>query len=374
MRKLQRVPLWYFAGAIVGDRSHQEFYQAAVSALKETGKVWSEHVAYPDVQAWESKQNDNVFLRDFRGLRSSKGLVADISMPTTGGGGELEFALNTDIPVCCVYLAGEEAQTRNIRPSPYVLHRATSGTAPNLTVQPYENKEQLEKIVREFAQQELKARPLLAGAYFVLEGPDGAGKTTQWKLVLEHLKQQGYDVLSVREPGGTLLGEEVRNILLNKNVQMTPYAELFLFSSARVQLFEESILPAMHAGKLAVSDRNFLSTNCYQGGGRGMNRSVLHVLNTLATKHTDPDYCLVLDAPGGVLDRRKGSLPKDRIEKEGAGFHDRVRQAYKDFCCELPNAELISIMDGDRELTVDELFQTVKSRIDTFLKDNFREA
>ncbi len=367
MKRLKRIPNFYFTGAItVVDESQRQFYRAAINVLKEFGRVPSEHVGYENSLEWwkANMQGVNARKYDGKGLKKSIALVADITTPTTGGGAEIAEMLAVGVPVQCVYRKG-------VGVSKYITEWAE--TAKNLSIELYESVEQLENIVRSFASRVLKEAYMPAGAYFVLEGIDGCGKTTQARLLTSSLQQQGYNTLLIREPGGTQVGERIRAILLDPELKkMSKAAELFLFQTARAELVHEVIRPSLDAGLILVGDRNYLSTIAYQGGGRGFNLDGLNIMNSLAMQRIRPDLALIIEIPLEVSRSRLG-VSKDRIEKEGQEFQQRVLEAYKIFAEEEPNTISIPAVVDGRPLDVEKMHQSIKERVDAYLNENFKE-
>jgi dTMP kinase len=177
------------------------------------------------------------------------------------------------------------------------------------------------------------------------EGLDCSGKTTQAKLLVEHLEniqKSETDLASellprtsrlifVREPGGTDLSERIRAILLDKKLsRMNHVTELFLFSAARTQLVSEVIRPALERGDVVVCDRFYDSTTAYQGWGRGIDHEGVKRLNSIATSGIAPDVTFYLDIDSSEVERRKAlaGLKEDRMESSGKAFYDRVRDGY----------------------------------------------
>jgi dTMP kinase len=169
------------------------------------------------------------------------------------------------------------------------------------------------------------------GAFITLEGPDGSGKTTQAHLLVEWLRDQGHDVLLTREPGGTNIGDQIRDILHDSsNTAMDPRTEFLLYSASRAQLVSRLILPSLEAGKFVVSDRYADSSLAYQGYGRGLDLKLLHAITAFATRELKPDLTLYFDiAPGEGLQRRLLSGAEwNRMDAETLAFHQRVRAGY----------------------------------------------
>lgn len=165
------------------------------------------------------------------------------------------------------------------------------------------------------------------GLLITLEGIDGSGKTT----LIKHLQQtwQDYPLIMLREPGGTLISEKIRGLLLDvENDRITPQTEAFLYAAARSQVVETLIRPSLQAGKLVLADRYLDSTIAYQGYGRGLDLEFLHTLNRLCTGGLIPHATLLLDIDPQLGRLRRGKGAADRLEKEGYGFQVRVRQGY----------------------------------------------
>ena len=167
------------------------------------------------------------------------------------------------------------------------------------------------------------------GRLIVFEGPEGAGKTTQLRLLGEWLAAQGRTYTGVREPGGTALGNEIRRMLLEPGRAIDARAEALLFMASRAQLIAEVIQPALAQGELVLADRFFLSTYAYQVVGRGLPLEDVRAGNRLATGGLVPDLTILLTLPAAIRDARtraRGSA--DRIESAGNAFHDRVERAF----------------------------------------------
>lgn len=171
----------------------------------------------------------------------------------------------------------------------------------------------------------------MLGKFISLEGMDGAGKTTVLNLVGDWLAQQGHAVLMTREPGGTPLAEEIRQLLLTPREEaMHPDAELMLMVAARVQHVRTKIEPALAAGQWVVSDRFFDASYAYQGGGRGLDMARIARLHDWAIADFSPDLTLLLDVPVALGKARVAGRgeAQTRFEDEQMAFYERVRQAY----------------------------------------------
>jgi dTMP kinase len=186
------------------------------------------------------------------------------------------------------------------------------------------------------------------GVFITLEGIDFCGKSTQADMLVRHLKKCGHEPLFLREPGGTALSEKVREILLNRgDVDVTDRAELLLFLAARAQLVDEVIMPAIESGKIVVCDRFYDSTYAYQGFARGLSFDAIREMNTFATFGLVPNLTLLYDLAVEVAQRRGTvTVPAhDRLEKEKADFHQRVRDGYLELASHDP--ERIKVIDAE---------------------------
>jgi dTMP kinase len=170
------------------------------------------------------------------------------------------------------------------------------------------------------------------------EGIDGAGKSTQAVLLKRHLQNRGREVMTLREPGGTPVAEQIRELLLESRNDITPIGELLLFAASRAELVQQVILPALESGSDVILDRFFDSTTAYQGYGRGLDLGMLAEINRIASCGLSPDVTFYLDlTPEDALMRKfsEKSLPLafeseelDRMENSGLDFYRRVRSGY----------------------------------------------
>jgi dTMP kinase len=172
---------------------------------------------------------------------------------------------------------------------------------------------------------------IVAGAFVVVEGPDGAGKSSLVRALGARLLADGMQVLSVREPGGTPVAEAARKVALRSRHEISPAAELFLILAARADLVARVIRPALEAGQIVLADRFDLSTRAYQVAGRGLPADDVDAALRLATGGLVPDLTLVLDIPveTGRERQRRARKVQDRFEREDDAFHERVRDAYR---------------------------------------------
>lgn len=170
------------------------------------------------------------------------------------------------------------------------------------------------------------------GKLVVLEGTEGAGKTTQIRLLAERLTAAGIECVAVREPGGTPVGDAIREILLHPEQEITPATEALLFMSSRAELVAREILPSLVQGMVVLVDRFFLSTYAYQIFGRGLPEEEVRAANRLATGGLVPDITLLLDVPATEgLSRADSRGARDRMEKAEDEFHQRVAAAFRQF-------------------------------------------
>ncbi|MBM4099553.1 MAG: dTMP kinase [Planctomycetes bacterium] len=162
----------------------------------------------------------------------------------------------------------------------------------------------------------------------VFDGPDGSGKSTQFRRFADAARAAGLCVVEVREPGGTAIGEKVRAILLDPaNADMTTRTEMLLYMASRAQLYEQRIAPAIAAGSLVLADRFVSSTLAYQGTAGGLDEEEILAVGQVATGNHWPDLTVVFDVPTDIAMQRLSPL-LDRIESKGAEFHARVRAGY----------------------------------------------
>lgn len=187
------------------------------------------------------------------------------------------------------------------------------------------------------------------GLFIVLEGMEGSGKTTQIKIAEKLMRSWGYEVVTVREPGGTELGEQLRKLLLAAplEVRPTPVAEMLLLQASRSQLTDTVIKPALNEGYCVISDRYTLSTYAYQGSGRGWSVAAIKTFGYLVHPIT-PDLTLVLDLPAQLsMQRAAARGGPDRIESEGLDFFERVRRGYHDYAAQ--HSSRVKLIDASKD-------------------------
>lgn len=201
------------------------------------------------------------------------------------------------------------------------------------------------------------------------EGIDGSGKSTQARLLVEHLRSEGHSVLLVREPGGTALSERIRTLLLDPTLDIEPFAELLLFSAARTQLVTEKIRPALHAHQIVVCDRFYDSTTAYQGAGRQLETpDWLRGFHRKVTGGLVPDRTYLVDVPPATAQARRsgpaaGASEPDRMEAGGAAFYQRVAAAYNALAQEEPGR----FVRLDGEQSIEELHAQIRADLQGFM-------
>ena len=197
--------------------------------------------------------------------------------------------------------------------------------------------------------------------FITFEGIEGSGKSTQMEMAAEYLEREGREVVSVREPGGTPLGERIRALLLTKEEEVIePWSELLLYEACRAELVAKVIAPALKAGKVVLCDRFTDSTIAYQGYARGLAKEVIANLNGVAAQGLTPDMTILVDCPvevglGRALKRTAeraadGRATEDRFEQEAVAFHERVRAGFLGLAAEDPGR--VKVVDGAAEIPV----------------------
>jgi dTMP kinase len=189
----------------------------------------------------------------------------------------------------------------------------------------------------------------VAGIFITFEGIDGSGKSTQMRLLAEALRQQGLEVLTTREPGGTPLGQRLRAALLDVDEHVDPLAELLVFAADRAQHVRTVLRPAIDQGQVVFSDRYADATVAYQGAGRGFDKKLIDEIVTLATDGLTPDLTLLFDLPvaecvARTRRRHENKNTGDRLDSEDIEFHSRVRDAYLRIAAAEP--ERVRIIDA----------------------------
>lgn len=204
--------------------------------------------------------------------------------------------------------------------------------------------------------------------FITFEGIEGCGKTTQIELLYDYLKGKGLQVTKTREPGGTALGEALRQVLLQKGLAVFPLPELLLFMAIRGQHMEELIMPALSSGGIVLCDRFIDATYAYQGYGRGTDLGIIGTLNRLVTKAITPNLTVLIDCAAEVgLGRKMAhSASPDRFEVEEISFHQRIRSAYLKLAQEDPRR--FFVVDGEQGVA--EIHSIVKGKVEGLLENH----
>lgn len=197
-----------------------------------------------------------------------------------------------------------------------------------------------------------------SGRFIVLDGPDGSGKSTQAALLVERLKQGGFQSEHLRDPGRTDLGEQIRVLLLDPLREISPRAEALLFLASRAQLVEEKVRPALAEGKVVVCERFSSATIAYQGSAAGLGVEVVEKVCQFATGGLVPDITMILDlVPDEALRRIQGKL--DRLEMKGRDFHERVRLGFLQYALSHPGAVIVIDAAGAAEEVHERIWSAV---------------
>jgi dTMP kinase len=192
---------------------------------------------------------------------------------------------------------------------------------------------------------------VMKGKFITFEGSEGSGKSTHSRLLYRYLKRRGFDVVYLREPGGTKISEKIRKILLSpRNDSITAVSEMLLYMASRSQLVEEVIKPALEKGKIVICDRFLDSTLAYQGFGLGLDIEVIKYIADIVTRGIIPDLTIFLDLPikKGLKYRQS---KEDRIEKRSLAYHIRVRNGYLGLAAREPGRIKVVEVKKDRNKT-----------------------
>jgi dTMP kinase len=207
------------------------------------------------------------------------------------------------------------------------------------------------------------------GKLISFEGSEGSGKSTQLALLAAHFQKSGREVISTREPGGTEIGEQIRNIIVHnsKGDEMCAETELLLFTAARAQLVREVIAPALMKGTIVLTDRYLDSSTVYQGIGRNLAADPVAQINRFAVGNVMPDITIVIDVPTEVslarIHQRASDLP-DRIERENIDFYKKVREGYLVLAKGMPDRFVVVDGTHSQEAIAKKIWASIKERIE----------
>ena len=207
------------------------------------------------------------------------------------------------------------------------------------------------------------------GKLISFEGSEGSGKSSQIARLAARLQRMGRNVVTVREPGGTEIGEQIRNIIVHnsKGDEMCPETELLLFAASRAQLVREVIAPALMRGAIVLSDRYLDSSTVYQGIGRNLAADPVNQINRFAVGNVMPDLTIVIDVPTKVglarIHQRASDLP-DRMERENIDFYNKIREGYLVLAKGLPGRFIVVDGTKDEETTQRRIWEAVKPRLE----------
>jgi dTMP kinase len=197
------------------------------------------------------------------------------------------------------------------------------------------------------------------------EGIEGCGKSTQVDLLFDYLTRKGYNVIKTREPGGTVFGEALRDVALQKNIDVFPLSELLTIMAIRAQHVEELIMPALQDRTIVLCDRFVDASYAYQGYGRGIDLGIIETLNRLVTKGIRPNLTVLIDCAAGLGLKRKAKDDRslDRFEKESLSFHRKIRNAYLKLADE--DQRRFFVVDGKAK--VGDVHRIIKEKVESLL-------
>ena len=202
----------------------------------------------------------------------------------------------------------------------------------------------------------------MPGLFITLEGGDGSGKSTQSELLVQWLQGQGRTVVVSREPGGTELGQELRDIVLHRRGEIAPRAEALIYAADRAHNIATKVRPALERGEVVVQDRYLDSSVAYQGAGRVLGAAEVRDVSLWATESLLPDFTILLDLHEGQ-DRLADRTTYDRLEAAGEEFHARVREAYLELAAAEPQRFLVL----DARDSVDAIAEAIRARVSSLI-------
>ena len=203
--------------------------------------------------------------------------------------------------------------------------------------------------------------------FITLEGPEGSGKTTAVESAVKKLQEMGYEIVRTREPGGTPISEQIRNVILDKeNTAMDGRTEALLYAASRRQHLVEKVWPALREGKIVICDRYLDSSLAYQGGARGLGVDNILSINLFATENTWPDLTLLFDIKPEIgLARISANANREvnRLDLEKIDFHNKVRESFLDLAKRFPERFVIIDASQDRESVARDTMEAILSRL-----------
>lgn len=207
----------------------------------------------------------------------------------------------------------------------------------------------------------------MKGLFITIEGGDGSGKSTQIKLLYEFLENKGYDIVLTREPGGTLISEEIRKVILNKDfMEMSDMTEALLYAAARAQHVHQLVRPLVAKGKIVICDRYVDSSIVYQGYARGMGIETIETINRFATGGLKPDLTVLLQisAEEGIM-RKSSQQELDRLELQKLEFHLKVAEGYQMMAEREPDRILMI----DASKSIEEIGNLIQSKVGLLIEN-----
>jgi dTMP kinase len=202
------------------------------------------------------------------------------------------------------------------------------------------------------------------GVFITFEGIEGSGKTSQSRILKEKLIKEGLPVIHTFEPGGTVLGEKIREILLDPHMKIDPVSELLLYFAVRVQHVNEKIKPALEKGYVVICDRFHDSTIAYQGYGRGVSLKIINDLYKMFVDNLKPDLTILLDLPAEIgLKRNEKANKRDRFELEDITFHNKVKQGYLEIARSDPERFFVIDATNSPEQISESIYEYVKGKL-----------
>lgn len=203
--------------------------------------------------------------------------------------------------------------------------------------------------------------------FITLEGPEGSGKTSAVKVVVERLTKMGYNIVQTREPGGTPIAEQIRNVILDvNNTKLDPRAEALLYAASRRQHLVEKVWPALKEGKIVICDRFLDSSLAYQGGARNLGLDNILNINMFATEGTFPDLTLLFDIDPKIgLERiaKNANREVNRLDLEKLDFHKKVRQTFLELAKRFPNRFVVIDASKSMEEVAENTYKAIMEKL-----------